>query len=281
MEFKIINAMSPADAPPEKWDVKNSHFDYKLGVEYDISESSMLWVDNSTGYRQGYRGSKSQSLDSYQIGSKNRFLNQRVQVNATAFFYDYTNYQVRSMEDYVDEEGNVLMNFGVGTGAATVYGLDLDTEYLLTQNDLVTFSASYLKSAISDLTIEYTYGDPVSQYEDAPLNNSPKLTLSGSYKHNFYLDNGGTLTPGFDFRYRTEYYCSFQDYIQDPGDRTNWEPNHIMVNAALNYASPGGKWSINAYIKNIENYAEKVGKMMSSLRLSPPRTYGAVLSLRY
>jgi len=282
MEFRITDAVTLIDRQYEKWDKKNSHFDYKLGIEYDLSENSMIWLDNSTGYRQGYRGSESQDLDSYQIGSKNRFLGQRLQVNATAFYYDYTNYQVRTMVEYVEPStGSVLMDMGFGTGAAAIYGLDLDTEYLLTKNDLVTFSASYLNSAISDLTIEYLYSPPSSQYEDAPLNNSPDWTLAGSYKHNFYLYNGGTFTAGFDFRYRTEYYCSFQDYIQNPEDGTNWEPNHFITNASLNYAAPSGKWSINAYIKNIENHAEKVGKMMRSLRLSPPRTYGAVLSLRY
>ena len=282
MEFRITDAVTLIDRMYENWDVKNSHFDYKLGIEYDLSENSMIWLDNSTGYRQGYRGSKSQSLDSYQIGTKNRFMDQRVQVNATAFYYDYSNYQVRTMVEYVDPEtGSVLMDMGVGTGDSIVYGLDLDTEYLLTKNDLVTFSASYLNSSISDLTIEYLYSPPSSQYEDAPLNNAPDWTLSGSYRHNFYLANGGSLTPSLDFRYRTEYYCSFQDYITDPSDDTNWEPDHIMANASLNYAAPSGKWTINAYVKNIQNHAEKVGKMMSSLRLSPPRTFGAVLSLRY
>jgi len=282
MEFKITDAVTGVVREHNNWDRENSHFDYKLGIEYDISEYSMIWLENSTGYRQGYRGNESQNLDAYQIGSKNRFLDQRLQVNATAFYYDYTNYQVMSMINYEDPLTHAIwMDMGSGTGNATVYGLDLDTQYLLTQNDQITLSASYLNSEISALTIEYLYSPPSSQYGGAPLNNSPDWTLTGSYKHLFYLGNGGTLTPSFDMKYRTEYYCSFQDYIQDPGDQTNWEQSHIMVNAALNYASPGGKWSVNAYVKNIQNHAEKVGKMMSSLRLSNPRTFGAVLSLRY
>jgi iron complex outermembrane receptor protein len=282
MEFEISDAVTNEVRMYENWDVKSSHFDYKLGIEYDLSGASMIWLENSTGYRQGYRGSESQDLNAYQIGIKNRFMDQRLQLNATAYYYDYTNYQVRSMLDYVDPEtGAVWMDFGAGTGDATVYGLDFDTQFLFTKNDLVTFSGSYLHSAVSGLTIEYQFSPPSSQYEEAPLNNSPEWTLTGGYKHYFYLGNGGTFTAGFDLRYRTEYYCSFQDYIQNPNDRTNWEPNHMMANAALNYASPDGKWSINAYMKNIENHAEKVGKMMSSLRLSAPRTFGAVLSLRF
>jgi iron complex outermembrane receptor protein len=276
------NPITGLVAQDENYDNKNDHFDYKLAIEYDVSDNSMIWLENSTGYRQGYRGSKSQSLDSYQIGVKNRFMNQRLQVNATAFYYDYTNYQVRSMVEYVSPDtGEVLMDEGIGTGDATVYGLDFDTELLLTQKDLITFSASYLDSEISGLTMYYNFRPSSSIYDNSPINNSPEWTLNGSYKHNFYLPNGGTLSAGFDFQYRTEYYCSFQDYITDPDGGVNWEPDHMMSNASLNYAAPSGKWSINAYIKNIGDHAEKIGKMMESLRLSAPRTYGAVLSVRY
>jgi iron complex outermembrane recepter protein len=282
MQFQITDAATGAIREDQNWDNKESHFDYKLGIEYDISGHSMIWLDNSTGYRQSYRGGKSQSLDSYQIGTKNRFLDQRLQLNATAFYYDYTNYQVNSMVDYVDQEtGAVWFDMGSGTGAATEYGLDLESDFLLTQNDQITLSASYLHSEISGLTITYTWSPPASQYDSAPLNNAPEWTLTGGYKHNFSFDNGGTLTPSFDVKYRTEYYCSFQDYIQNPSDRVNWEPSHLMANAALNFVAPSGKWSINAYVKNIQNHAEKVGKMMNSLRLSAPRTYGAVLSVKY
>lgn len=283
MEFVIIgNLPTPHVTGEEHWDKKTSHFDYKLGIEYDISEHSMLWLENSTGYRQGYRGQESQTLDAYQLGSKNRFLDQRLQVNAAAFYYDYSNYQGRSMQEYVNPDtGEVFMDMGTGTGDATVYGFDLDTNFLLTRNDYITFSASYLHSEIRDLVLEYLYSPPSALWDESPINNSPEWTLTGSYKHHFYLGNGGTLTPGFDIRYRTEYFCSFQEFINDPDNPVNIEPDHYMIDASLNYASPSGKWSINAYVRNIENHAEKIGVSMSTLKLSAPRTFGAVLSLRF
>lgn len=282
MEFRITDVETLEDRMYENWDVKNDHFDYKLGLEYDVSPNSMIWLENSTGYRQGYRGSESQTLDSYQIGSKNRFLDNRIQANAAAFYYDYTDYQVQSMDVYVDPStGEVLDDIGVGTGDATLYGFDIDTEYLLTQNDRFSLSASYLHSEIKDLTIEYLYLPPQSQYNDSPLNDSPEWTVTGGYKHEFYLVNGGNLTAGVDFRYRTEYFCSFSDFISDPDSAINTQPDQLITNASLNYAPSSGKWNINAYVKNIENHAEKVGLMRGTLRLSAPRTFGAVLSVKY
>ena len=130
------------------------------------------------------------------------------------------------------------MDMGHGTGDATLYGFDVDTNFLLTRSDSITFSASYLHSAIQGLTIEYLYFPPSALWEESPINNSPEWTLAGSYRHDFYLGNGGTLTAGFDFRYRTEYFCSFQEFINDPDNPVNIEPDHHMTNASLNYASP-------------------------------------------
>jgi iron complex outermembrane receptor protein len=253
-----------------------------LGIEYDISDNSMIWLENSTGYKQGYRGEESQTLDAYQVGSKNRFLDQRLQVNAAAFYYDYQNYQVRSMQDYVNPDtGEVFMDMGSGAGDADLYGLDIDMNFLLTRNDYITLAASYLNSEIVGLVIEYFYSPPSTEFGGVPLNNSPEWTLAGGYKHHFFLSNGGTLTAGFDFRHRTEYFLEFGTLVTDVTDRVNIQPAHHMINASLNYASPGGKWEINAYVKNIQNYAEKIGGRGDTLKLSAPRTFGAVLSLRY
>jgi hypothetical protein len=64
-------------------------------------------------------------------------------------------------------------------------------------------------------------------------------------------------------------------------EKVNTEPAHHISNASIKYSDPGGKWTLNAYVKNIENYAEKKNLLNNALRLGPPRTYGLVLSVKY
>jgi hypothetical protein len=53
------------------------------------------------------------------------------------------------------------------------------------------------------------------------------------------------------------------------------------------YSSPDGKWTLSGYVKNLKNYAEKKSYFSmgmgggGSMMIGEPRTYGAVLSVRY
>jgi len=62
-------------------------------------------------------------------------------------------------------------------------------------------------------------------------------------------------------------------------NRANTEPSHLMADASMNFGHSSGKWNLNAFIKNITNHAEKNGFMRGDMRIGPPRTYGAVLSV--
>jgi hypothetical protein len=58
-----------------------------------------------------------------------------------------------------------------------------------------------------------------------------------------------------------------------------------MENANMAYNAPSGKWTLSAYVNNIENYAEKRTYMNAGgqgmLDIGDPRTYGAVLSVKF
>lgn len=262
-------------------EVKESrHFDYKLGFEYDISQNSMLWADWSTGFRQGYSNQKDQTVDTYQLGSKNRFLNERLQINATAFYNDYVGYAVMDSKTYT-LNGVIYMDRGSGNAdQAVTYGLDLQTNLMITRKDRLDISVSYMNTEITNLVIYYEdYYAPYTGYEGMQLTNSPEYAITFSYEHEFTLNNGGSITPRVDSRYETESRLSFLDTT-----RFSVEPDHHISNCSLKYGAPDGKWSINFYLKNIENHPEKIGYPpfgASFVSLGAPRTYGAVLSMQF
>jgi hypothetical protein len=65
----------------------------------------------------------------------------------------------------------------------------------------------------------------------------------------------------------------------------NYQEAHYMENASLAYNHPGGTWGVSAYCNNISNYAEKRSYMKAGgnglLNISAPRTWGAVLSVKF
>lgn len=88
-EYIGYNPEAPDGNVYSKESYDSSHTDYKLGFEYDLDENVMVWADFSTGYKHVFRNAESQELKAYQLGAKTRLLNQKLQINATSFYYDY------------------------------------------------------------------------------------------------------------------------------------------------------------------------------------------------
>lgn len=306
------------------WDHHYEDPDYKIGIEYDLSEESMLYADFSTSYRvQGVEGSGSagpgssvknpppEQLKAYTVGSKNLFFQNRLQLNASAYYYDYKNYsageQIRIYygdftEDYapsnlltMDDPG------GVSWGDGRMIGIDIQSIWTVTKNDNLNFSVSYMKSEWTDMVFDYVYDWRVTDSNDLMSNeegtveveyledivltgksmtNSPEWTISASYKHIFNLANGGSLETQIDTVYKSEYELTWrwEDYPY------NYQEAYHKTDLSATYIHSDGKWTLSAYARNVENYADKrgyFGDPVNEMRVGSPRTYGAILTVRY
>ena len=86
-----------------------------------------------TGYLEGgfsLGGNfRPETLLAFSVGSKNRFLGNRLEFNAEAFYYDYKDFQL-SFNDPTSGPQTIF-----NAPKATVYGIDLSTRYSLTPHD--------------------------------------------------------------------------------------------------------------------------------------------------
>ncbi|MBN1628073.1 MAG: TonB-dependent receptor, partial [Deltaproteobacteria bacterium] len=172
--------------------------DIKVGFEYDLAENSMLYGDYSTSYRvQGMsQSSDPQELKAYTLGAKNRFFGNKLQLNTSAYYYDYSNYNVNYRKTiWVDDiDGDNEMDGGGGpggapppmsfsggslvpaqadggtptsetsnatpegvTGEGRMLGADLSVSAIITAKDMLNLSVSYIKSEWTDLYFDWTY----------------------------------------------------------------------------------------------------------------------------
>lgn len=289
--------------------------DYKLGIEYDLAENSMLYSDYSTSYRsQGMSFNDDgvlppEELDAYTLGIKNRFLNNRLQLNASVYLYDYVNFMASdSMVSTIsDDNGNGIWDEGETTvvedvnakqvGDARIYGVDLQTTTLLTAKDKLDVSVSYMKKYFTELSFDYYditnyLGIEDENYKDVEMTNAPNWTINAGYSHDFTFQNGATLTTKLDARYQSSYKLRWKDKtvsldmntlevtIVDQSETRIQEGHHIS-NFTVIYNNPGGEWTLTGYVKNMEDYAVKRSYIMDNMIIGPPRTFGAVLSVRF
>ncbi|MDB9822236.1 TonB-dependent receptor [Deltaproteobacteria bacterium] len=112
---------------------------YKGGIEFDINEGSMLYAQVATGFKQGGLNNSAppnpfegEELTAYEVGIKNRFMENRMQLNLEAFSYTYDQMQAQ-MPIFlpVGDTGQVDMVMGIlNAKEGKLSGIDIEMDYL-------------------------------------------------------------------------------------------------------------------------------------------------------
>lgn len=264
---------------------------------------------------------RTEELDAYNLGLKSRFFENKLQLNGAAYYYDYRNYylspdlinvQYLNQGDYNnDGDFDDIVNGRPETMImgdqtydqcqdAKSYGLDISSTMLFTAQDKLDLSVSYSRFEFVDAFFDFQDATNELGFEDQDISgqqkpNSPEFTISGSYSHNFTLPNGGSLTARVDSKWQSSYLLNYMTKsaeidrmtfaltVHDITEIVQQEAHHLD-NISLVYYDPSRKWTLTCYVNNIWNYAKKLGFQSMgpyALWIGPPRTYGAIFSVRY
>jgi iron complex outermembrane receptor protein len=278
--------------------------DWKLGFEYDLAPDSLLYGSVSTATKAGGFWAalepntyEPERLTAYAVGSKNRFFDRRLQVNLETYYWDYKDHQESHLGPIVNPPAG-FTNITENSGKATIYGMDLDTQFKLTAQDLLSFNLQYLHAAYDEF--RYTRsaslpaaitscgvtfqasGDYTLDCSGKRMPRTPEWLANIGYEHRFDLPNGGSITPAVHTAWSAAYWLAI-DYTPNERQASYW-----MSDFDIRYAAPGGKWSLAAYVHNIENtavftdaYLQPFTTGISYSVLRAPRTVGVRLSAKY
>ena len=306
---------------------------WKVGFERDLAPDNMLYATASRGFKAGgFNQAASvgdpsapsqfapETLTAYELGSKNRFLDQRLQVNVELFYWDYKNHQ----EPHINLDGQDQIDFAyTNAGKATSSGADLEIEWQATRADrlsgTVEYNHSYYNSFIYDVPNNASGGpfargagngfssfDPLSPLaantacatspitagpltggvhvdcSDHQLLHAPTWTASAGFSHRFIFASGGSLTPALDAHYTGPQWLAI-DFL--PAERAS---SYVTTNATLTYAAASNRWSVVAFGRNLSNKGVETVAFENPFvagyvtgSVGPPRTYGARLSVRF
>lgn len=304
-------------------------FDWKVGVEKDLSDSSMLFANVSTGYRPGSitTGSasmvagpggvpvpnsnlftKPEKLLAFEIGSKNQFFNDRLRVNADAYYYDYkdrqyTYFTTTAVLTVPCPNGQMPLQFGadvvclieLNANKVRMIGAEIETQWLVTANDEVSVGLAFLDAKAAESQI-VQLANPLPlpaqprefnvDIKDKTMPNSPKLQVNVAYQHAFNVF-GGQLTPRADARYTSKKYLQAFQYLTDVINTAGYregdkyvQKGYTVYDLSLGYTSGDGKWNLNAYIKNAGSAVYKTITDGTTTTVGTPKTVGAVLSVK-
>ena len=281
---------------------KNFHkVTYRAAVEYDVGPRSLVYASYETGFRSGGFNTavgletyQPETLTAFTIGSKNRFFDNRVQLNVEAFYWRYRNQQVA--HPGVDRStppraGSIVEN----VGAATIKGFEIDGQFRVTPTTTLSADVQYLDTKQTF----FRYSVPVSQRvrtnclvtnsttaagflnidcSGLPSYNAPKWTVNLAAEQRIPLGDY-EFVIGADTQYKTRRYMGFE-YQPEQIQGSSWTSN-----AQVAFGPSDNRWSIAAFVRNIEGdrlYAVPFtfGGVLVAYT-TPPRTYGVRGSFKF
>jgi iron complex outermembrane receptor protein len=281
---------------------------YKAELGYDLTANSLLYADTATAFKAGGFGygpgvnpavgpiTQPEHVRAYEIGSKNRFLNQTLQVNLEAWYYDYTNIGNTLTFYTCTPVCGGLPAITVGNaGEARYHGASADIQYLLTRNDEFKATVSWLYARygtyIQQVAPGYSLspGAPVTSnpfLSDTELGNVPKLSSVASYSHTWSEVFGGSLIAELAGQFQTS---TLQVMAQDPvyGVVNLRAGGWAMGDASLKYQLDSSRWSFQVYVHNFTNKLAATSEGYSTATHAitasfyPPRIIGGVISATF
>jgi iron complex outermembrane receptor protein len=262
----------------------------------------MLYFTASTGFKSGgfYPNAgpdffKPEKMTAYELGVKNRFLNNKLELNLELFDWGYDNRQFSHLGEVTSPSGQSLNNVILGTynaGQASLRGIDTTLKYLLTDNDTFTLEAEYNSTRYDSFVYTQPYGfaSPTNDgcilgpnkngtqtvnCTGRPLSRAPLWSGTLGFEHDTDL-GFGTLQANIRTQLSASYYLDV-DYV--PSEKA---PGYTRTDFDLTYHPPTGNWTLGAYVHNLENSAVYTGGVeqpfvsnLTFANILPPRTYGA------
>ena len=222
-----------------------------------------------------------EQLDSYELGYKSEWLNGRLNFNATAFHYDYTDVQVNVVG--FNALANTTVSYLQNAGKAHADGAEFELEALPIENLHLNANLGLLHTQYDDAVILNNGGN----FTGNQLVRSPHVTALLAADYRIPLENGGKVVVGGDAHFTSKQYF----YVTPQTDARSYlsqEP-YTIVNARVSYSTVGEKYTWTAYANNLldKQYlnhavpAVAPGVNGDSIYQGAPRTLGVSFITRF
>jgi len=260
----------------------------KVALDYQITPANMVYASWTRGFKPGGINSaastgnsyavlptyKQETVDSFEIGTKNSLLGNTLQLNGDVFYSNYRGYQASQTSDVL--QGSGIFN----VGSAKIFGIEGEVKALLGQNTRLGLNAAYLHTKFGDgIVVNDGDGNP-ADISGNRLPNAPSFTLTGSIDQDIVL-GFGKITAHADAKYSSKYY--FSAFNLDDISTGSF----AIANASLGYEPNRGGWKVIAFVrnifdKNVLSYAQQnFVSHTNNYQFQPPRTYGVRASVNF
>lgn len=266
--------------PAASADFSTSRWSGKIGLNYKITEDTLVYGTVSRGVKSGgFQGQltfdpaaiqpfRDETVTAYEVGIKSRVL-PNLQINAAAFDYEYHDAQFYG--PLFDSPLGTL--FGIANaGNARVRGLEGDIRWRPTPGLDLHGGMGFIDTKITKSIVA-----GVAQGSSLP--NAPKWNLNGSVKYSWAVsdDLNADITLSGVYQSRVAF-----DIVRNPPQAI--EGGYFLGNAEAG-ANLGDHFRMSVWGKNLFNKLYRTQALFTSIgwtyQYGAPRTYGINLSYKF
>jgi iron complex outermembrane receptor protein len=314
----------PAVNSPQK--TQYDSWTYRLSLDHQFGDNLFGYVAYNRGAKSGFFNTlltptltgapvriapavKPEKLDAYTVGVKSEFFDNRLRLNAEAFYYDYKDIQLT--------QNTLTSPVFTNAGAATYQGIDIDLTARLIDDLTLTLGAEFMEGEYDDyangvfLVYNPTPGgncnftvvpggplpcggravppnfDPATGTWNLKGNktvNTPEVSVTFGAAYTLHTGFGDIDLNGV-LKYTGPYYADPDNGLGQvaPSSQNNDRQDPLyIVNTSVAWHSPSEDWMVRLWGNNLtdEEYWSLGAESAPASRWNPapPRTYGVTLT---
>ncbi len=186
----------------------------KVSLDYQFTPEMMGYVSASRGFKSGGFNIRANTtavprsgepfddevVDSFEVGSKMSFMDQRAFLNLAYFHNKYKDIQLSVFTSFTLPDGSQSF-FGdfTNAGKGTVQGVEVEYQWLPTQNWLISGNLAWLDAKYD----EFITGG-VNVADTQHFTNAPEFSGAVNVEYRTDLANGGNLSTRVGYSYQSE-----------------------------------------------------------------------------
>lgn len=299
------------DKPQKTWHAPTG----TLRLTYRFREDTHVYWKYTHGWKgghfnatsslnEGVTDAKPEEIDAWEMGVRGSWFDGRLGLDAQLFYYDYTNYQIFTIQQQLGGQPEFVV---LNANDTRVYGAEADVSARPWAGAFVQARFSWLDSRFLDFTQVQLSRLPVGLTSSIivkreinnsghPTLNSPKFKFSLTAEQMVPIGRYGSLTARYDGAWTDD---TFYDATEGRGlpnreDQEFLPGNTIgqkafwLHNLRLGYRTPDGRIELAGWVRNLTNEPYKTfafdGTTFQNITIAfvgDPRTYGVTLTIDF
>lgn len=250
-----------------------------VGLEYYLNDDIMFYGSAKRGFKGGtidpngdgtlpapaltssdpaLETIKEEIVYAYEVGAKTSWFDGLAILNASAFFYDYRDFQ--AFEYGTDPATNLPAIDMLNLPRVEVAGLEVELQAEPIENLRASLGVGIVDTSARQVGAA---GVAVGAANGNEIRGAADLNFNGSIAYSFGVDGDNfMITPQADWFYVGEYFSEFSN---NPGSEAG---DYWQLNLRTNVTDATGRFGLTAFVENVTDEVQITGRFPSNLASS-------------